>query len=160
MFFAFLIVASVGVAAFMIWFNLSIQLTPEQLDEARNLWKEKGSKDYDLVYTKRLNEDTRVETYKVKVRAGKVEEVLQNGKPLEQNKEEGQEQDPRIFHSMDQILRDIERFMDLDRKPGAPKVYVTAIFDDKNGTLRRYIRRVMGTTLRIEMHLTLKEVEK
>ena len=159
-FFAFLIVASVGVTAFMIWFNLSIQLTAKQLNEAKDLWKENGPKDYNLIYTKRLNDDSRVHTFKIKVRAGKVEEVLLDGKPLAQNKDEGQEQDPRIFHSMHQILRDIERFMDQDSKPGAPKVYVTAIFDDKNGALRRYIRRVMGTNLRIEMHLTVEAVEK
>jgi hypothetical protein len=156
-FFAFVFIASVGVMLFMIWFNLSIQLTPEQLEAARTLWKEKGPKSYDMVYTKRLNDDVKVGTFQVKVRAREVKEVLMNGKPLV--KENDEDSDPRIYHSMDRLFSDIERFMVLDKKPGAPKVYVTAIFDPDTGALRRYIRRVMGTTLRIEMHITLKTGE-
>jgi hypothetical protein len=157
-YFAFLLVASVGVAGFMIWYNLSIQLTTEQLESAAQLWREKGPTDYNMVYTKRLNDDAKIATFNVEVRAGKVTKVLMNGRPLE--KDNPEDSDPRIHHSMDRLFHDIERFMDIDRKPGAPKVYVTAIFDDKNGGLRRYIRRVMGTTLRIEMHVTVTPVEK
>ena len=58
-FFAFLLVASVGVVAFMIWFNNSIQLTPEKLAENLQRWKEKGPRDYKLTYTKRINNDPR-----------------------------------------------------------------------------------------------------
>jgi Family of unknown function (DUF6174) len=157
-FFVFIVVASVGVAGFMIWFNLSIQLTPDQLEEAQRLWKEKGPKSYNMVYTKLLNDDPKVDKFEVEVRGGEVKKVQMNGKPLQREKEDGP--DPRIHHSMDRLLRDIERFMELDKKPDAKKVYVTAIFDDKNGALRRYIRRVMGTTQRIEMHITVEAVEK
>ena len=157
-FFVFIIVASVGVAAFMIWFNLSIQLKPEQLEEAQKLWQANGPKSYDMVYTKRLNDDSKVDKFEVKVRAGVVEEVKMNGQRLTRQADD--DTDPRLFHSMDRLLVDIQRFMDIDQKPGAPKVYVTAIFEPDNGALRRYIRRVMGTTTRIEMHITLTPVEK
>ena len=157
-FFVYIVVASLGVAAFMIWFNLSIQLTPEQLDEAQRLWKEKGPKSYNMVYTKRLNDDASVDKFEVEVRHEQVKKVLMNGRPLQ--KENDEDEDPRIHHTMDRLLRDIERLMELDQKPGAKKVYVTAIFDDKSGALRRYVRRVMGTTQRIEMHITLEAVEK
>jgi Family of unknown function (DUF6174) len=156
-YFAFLLVASIGAAGVMIWFNLSIQLTPEQLEAAEKLWREKGPKSYDMIYTKRLNEESKVDKFDVKVRAGKVQEVLMNGRALTKDKEE--DQDPRIHHSMERLFHDVERFQELDKKPGAKKVYVTAIFDDENGALRRYIRRVMGTTLRIEMHISVKAVE-
>src|SRR3954447_17669598 len=81
-FFVFIIIASVGVAAFMIWFNLSIQLTPEQLEDAQKLWKAKGPKSYDMTYTKRLNDDSKVDKFEVKVRGGVVEEVKMNGQKL------------------------------------------------------------------------------
>ena len=156
-FFVFIIVASVGVAGFMIAFNLWIQLKPDQLEEARKLWQEKGPKSYNMVYTKRLNDDAKVDKFEVEVRGNEVKKVLMNGRPLQKEKDE--DEDPRIHHSMERLFRDIERFMELDKKPEAKKVYVTAIFDDQNGGLRRYIRRVMGTTLRIEMHITVEAVE-
>jgi len=157
-FFVFITIASVGMAGFMIWYNLRLQLKPEQLAEAKQLWAEKGPKSYDMVYTKQLNADSRADKFEVKVRAGKVEEVRMNGQPLVKNPDE--ERDPRIHHSMDRLFVDIEKFMDIDQKPGAPKVFVTAIFEPEDGTLRRYIRRVSGTTQRIEMHIVLKAVEK
>ena len=157
LFFSFIVVASVGVTWFMIWFNLSIQLTPEKLDEARQLWNEKGPKSYNMVYTKRLNDDARLFTYVVSVRKGKVVEVLENGRALEKTPE--REDDPLVFHSMDAIFRDLERNMTMDQKPGAKRVYVTAIFDDQTGCVRKYIRRVMGETVRIEMHVTIEVVD-
>jgi hypothetical protein len=157
-FFVFIFVASIGATVLMIQYNRSIQLKPEQLEDARNLWKEKGPKNYNMVYTKKLNDESKVDKFAVEVRNGNVTSVLMNGKPLE--KETDAEQDPRIFHSMDQHFRYLERFMELDKKPGAPKVFVTAIFDDETGALRRYIRRVSGLKLRIEMHITVTVVEK
>jgi hypothetical protein len=157
-FFAFIIVASVGVAGFMIWFNLSIQLKPDQLEAATKLWKEKGPKNYDMTYTKQLNDDTRVDKFEVKVRGGKVEEVRMNGRPLVRQSEDAG--DPLPYHSMDRLLSDIERNMDIDQKAGAPKVYVTAVFEPENGALRKYIRRVMGSKTRVEINVTLKPVDK
>src|SRR5438874_161516 len=84
-FFVFIIVASVGVTWFMIWFNLSLQLDKDKLDEARSLWQRKGPKNYNMIYQKRINDDSKIMTYGVKVRNGKVEEVKENGKLLEKN---------------------------------------------------------------------------
>jgi hypothetical protein len=147
-YFAFLIVASLGVMIFMIWYNQSLQLTPEQLQEARTLWEEKGPKNYDMIYTKRINEDPPIK-FAVKVRGGRVQEVLMNGKPLEAD--EDRRDDPRIFHSMTGLLRDMERFMDIDQKPKAPKVYVTLKSDEQTGRVIEYIRRVMGTRQRVQI---------
>lgn len=151
-YFAFLLIASVGVVWFMIWFNWSIQLTPVQLEEARKRWSDKGPNDYKLVYTKQLNDDPKKHRFVVTVRAGKVEEVLMNGQPLEREQ--------RAYHSMDRIFHDIERFMNLDAKPNQPQVYVTAIFDDQTGAVRRYVRRVMGSTQRVEMHILVEPLPK
>ncbi len=154
-FFVFIVVASVGVTGFMIWFNLSIQLKPDQLETAWELWKENGPKNYNMVYTKRINDDRKVFAYGVKVRNGQVVEVKQDKEFLEKTKEHN----PLIYHSMDSLLRDAARFLEMDARPEAKKVYVTAIFDDKNGAMLRYVRRVMGGTERVELHIELKAVE-
>jgi hypothetical protein len=155
-FFIFVTVASVSVMIFMIWFNLRIQLKPEQLDEAHERWKANGPKNYDMVCKKRLNDNGKEDKFEVEVRGGLVKRVRMNGSELE--KETGAETDPRIYHSMDQVYRDITRFMDLDTKPGATRVYVIANFDPDTGAVRHYVRRVMGTRQRIEMTITLKTV--
>ncbi|MSQ96601.1 MAG: hypothetical protein EXR98_18905 [Gemmataceae bacterium] len=148
-FFVLVLTASIGVMVFMIWFNLSIQLKPEQFDTAWKHWQEKGPKDYDMLYTEKTNPDDKTITFAVKVRGNKVHEALMDGRPLQQTEE--QRDDPRIFRSMDAQFRAIQTFMDMDAKPGAPKVYVTAIFDAETGGLRRYIRRVMGSQQRVEI---------
>ncbi len=159
-YFAFLVIASVGVTVFMIRFNLSIQLKPEELEAAHKLWEQKGPRSYNMVYTEQINAEERKTVFAVKVRAGKVVEVLMNGKPLEPTKEDGQVHDPRPYHTMDGKFRDIERFMDLDQKKDAPKVYVTADFDANDGHVERYIRNVMGTTQRVELNVKLEAVDK
>lgn len=151
-YFIFIVVASVGVAGFMIWFNLSIQLTPEQLEAARALWKENGIKNYDMIYVEKHSPEDRVMTFVVRVRKGEVKEVTMNGKALEKDKD--RTDDPKIYHSMDALMRFIENNQFIDSKPGAPKVYVTGVFDEKTGALRKYIRRVMGSAQRVEILVT------
>jgi hypothetical protein len=159
-FFAFLVVASVSVTVFMIQFNLSIQLKPEELEAAHTLWKLKGPKSYDMIYTEQLNNDDHKTVFVVKVRLGEVTEVLMNGKPVEPTKVDGKVVDPRPYHSMDGKFRDIERFMDLDQKKDAPRVYVIAVFDPETGAVLKYIRRVMGTTQRVELNVKVEAVGK
>ena len=156
-FFAFIIIASIGVTTFMIAYNLYIQLTPDKLESAWTKWKKDGPKSYNMVYTKRINDDSKVITYGVKVRNGKVIEVKQDKVLLEKTKE--QTEDPRIYHSMDSLFRDAERFLVLDAKPEAKRVYVMAIFDDQNGAMRYYVRRVMGGTERVELRIELQATD-
>lgn len=158
-FFVFIFVASLSMAAAMIAFNLYIQLKPEQLEAAEKLWKEKGPRNYNMVYTEQVNNDERKTVFGVKVRDGKVTEVTMNGKPLEPTTEDGVERDPRPYHSMDALFRNIQRFMDLDQKKDAPRVYVTAIFDPDTGAIRRYIRRVMGSTQRVALEVEIEPVK-
>ncbi len=148
-FFAFLIVASVGVCVFMICFNLWIQLTPEQLEEARQVWKENDIKNYNMIYTKNLND--KIDTFVVKVRADQVVEARMNGEPLSK--------ETRVYYSMDRLFADIERFMTMDQNPNAPKVYTIGRFDPKTGAVLYYVRRVMGTKDRVEINVTLEAVE-
>ena len=156
-FFAFIIIASIGVTAFMIGYNLHLQLTPDKLESAWTQWKEEGPKSYNMVYTKRINNDPKVITYHVKVRNGKVIEVKQDKELLV--KTEDRTDDPRIYHSMDNLFRDAERFLVLDAKPEAKRVYAMAIFDDKNGAMRHYVRSVKGGAERVELRIELQAAD-
>lgn len=142
-FFAFVLLASVGVAVFLIVFNLRMQLKPEQLEAAQQRWKEHGPSDYRLTYLKKINDNSHADKFVVTVRDGKVVDVVMND-------DLHLEPERRPYHGMDRLLRDIERFQELDAKAGR-KVYVTAIFDDKTGAMLRYVRRVMGTTERVQL---------
>ena len=147
-YFAFLVIASVGAMVFMIWYNNLMQLKPEELAAAKRRWQEANIKNYDMIYLEKHNEDKSTK-FAVKVRNSKVQDVLMNGKPLEKSEERAD--DPRIYHSMDSMYRNIDRFMDLDQKPKATPVYVTLKWDEKNGAVIEYIRRVMGTRQRVQI---------
>ena len=149
-FFLFIFVSSIGVTGFMIWFNLSIQLTSDKLEASRKLWQDSGPKSYDMKYTKWINDDPNGITYRVKVRDGKAIEVKQGKELLEQK---DRTDDPRMYHTMDALYRDVERFMDIDTKKGAKRVYVTAVFNEDHGAIRKYIRRVMGERERVEIRV-------
>jgi hypothetical protein len=150
-FFVFVFVAAIAVAVTMIVVNLRMQLKPDRLEAAWKLWKDASIKNYNMVYTEKHSPDDKITTFNVKVRGGIVTEVLMNGKPLQKNAE--QTDDPLIYHSMDSQFRMIQRFMDIDSKPGADKVYVTSSFDDETGRLGRYIRRVMTSGQRVEIEV-------
>jgi hypothetical protein len=160
-YFLFLLVASIGVTVFMIWFNWHIQLKTEELEHNFALWKEKGPKNYDMIYKKKLGVLGTEDVFAVKVRAGKVESVRMNNAPLERNKDQDPEVDPRIYYSMDSIFRDIRRFMELDQKNKEDhKVYVVATFDSKTGAVLKYTRYDMKTKDRVEMNIILTPVEQ
>jgi hypothetical protein len=147
-YFVFLIVASVGAMLFMIDYNLRLQLKPEQLALARALWEEKGPKNYDMIYTKTINEDKPIK-FAVKVRGGRVQEVLMNGKPLEAD--EDRKDDMRIYHSIGAMYHDFDRSMQRDQEPKAQKVYVSLKYDDQTGRVIEYIRREMKTRKRVQI---------
>jgi hypothetical protein len=80
----FLVLALLGATALAIelWYNLSQQLTPAQVDQARQRWEEIGSTDYDFDYT--FDRESRDgEHYHASVRDGEVVAVTLNGQPLE-----------------------------------------------------------------------------
>jgi hypothetical protein len=141
-FFGFIVVASVGVAGFMIWFNSRLQLKPEQLEAAMQRWKEHGPSDYLMTFTKQISRSDQPDTFVVRVRAKKVVEVRMNGKLL-RNEETQQPypagHDQLQYYSMDRLLRDIERFMELDARAGK-KNYTVATFDKDTGALETYTR--------------------
>jgi hypothetical protein len=156
-FFVFVLAASVGVAGFMIWFNLRLQLTREQLEDAIRRWKVHGPRDYVMTVYKRIG-DTNADTIVARVRGGKVLEVRLNGEPLR-----NQETDERFpagherlqYYTMDHLLREIERFLELDER-AKRKTYNVALFDEQTGALRRYVRSVPGTREHVEEEVKLE----
>jgi len=155
-FFAFLAAASVGVAGFMIWFNSRMQLKPEELEAAMERWRTHGPGDYRLIVTKHVN-DNEPDRYEVTVRARRVIEVRLNGQRLrdESNEPYPPGHERLQWYTMHHLLREIEVFLDRDAKEGRRNFNV-ADFDEETGALRRYVRRVMGTSRRVEETVQLE----
>jgi hypothetical protein len=124
----------------MIWFNLHQQLTPEKLEAARDLWANNGPADYMLTYTIQRNQEN-LDHYLVKVRQGKAYEALVNGL--------AQAPDRMGYYGMVPLFDYMERFLEIDGKPEAPRTFTRASFDDNTGALREYVRRVTSKSERV-----------
>ena len=139
-FFVVVFVLAVAATVTLIRINMALQLKPEALDAAWALWKEKGPPSYVLVYTRSVpGSDT--ETYLVRVRDGKTVFASLNGMPLED----------RLYprYGMDALFGDLDDFLRLAHKPGAPRTYLVAGFDPEDGHIYRFVRSVssvMGRT--------------
>ena len=143
-YFALLAVLTIAATATLIVYNLAQQLTPEELAKARKVWEEKGPKDYEFGYTRRYGVEDRVDHFQVTVRGGTVKSVT-----LNRTMELKPQQLPH--YSMTALFDQIEDFMEMDKKPGAPKVYVVGRFSPVDGHLVRYVRRLMGKQERVEI---------
>jgi hypothetical protein len=143
--FLLLFVASVVVAVTMIRFNLGLQLTAEDLAAARARWKEKGPRDYRMVYTKQLGDDPRKDRFVVEVRGGQVRSVIMNQTTY-------LDADKLGYHSMDRLFYDITLSMEQDEKERR-KVYVRAAFNPVTGAIQEYIRRVTGKRERVQLQV-------
>ena len=73
----FLLLATLGGAAvgIPIVYNLGLQLKPDDELRARQLWDEKGPRDYDLELMRRENRQETADEYRIKVRGGQVTAV-------------------------------------------------------------------------------------
>src|SRR5262245_32500287 len=80
----FIALAVMGAAAIAVnWiYNYRQQLTREQLDAARRLWKEKRPADYDLEYSKH---GSAAGTFRIRVRDGKVTSLTLDNRPVTRN---------------------------------------------------------------------------
>jgi hypothetical protein len=136
----FIALASVA-AILLIWLALYIrneldparQLNLDQLRAARNLWKEKGPKDYEMVYEVRRGGESKPDTYFVKVRAGVAVTVTLNGQTL----------NPQQYdRTMVGLFNDIELFLKMDQQPNSPFTFCRGYFDTDDGHLLLFVRRV------------------
>jgi hypothetical protein len=144
----FVVLAVLGViaAAIPLVYNLRQQLKPADLQAAQELWKAKGPASYVLEYSKHGSVNN---LFIVTVRNGRVESVIMKasaddpGRPLEERF--------FIYHSMLGLFGDIERFLEVDAKPNAPRAFNRALFDPNDGHLRHYVRSAPDQRLEIRV---------
>jgi hypothetical protein len=146
------VVALLGAAAVSInWaYNARQQLTMEQLTAAEDKWDKTGPADYDLVIDKTIQSaggDSIHDVIQVKVRKRKVVAATINGNPLER----------RLWDEYDMggWFGFVERFLQIDTAPGAPRTFRAAEFDPETGQLLRFRRYVSSTRERQELVLRL-----
>ncbi len=146
-------------------YNLSIQLRPEQLAEARQRWNETDLPNYDLEYLVKTTQSNLEEerAYLVEVRGGQVILVVCNrdvvylapwlalisgpGAPALASEDPRQFGVPALFDEMEAAFR-------RDESSGQ-RNFATAQFDPKDGHPFHYVHRVRGTKERVEWNIKL-----
>jgi hypothetical protein len=148
-YFALLVALTIVSLTILIRYNLSRQLTLDKLATARELWQHKRPAHYDLEI---VQQGTVAETRRVHIRSGKVVSGVRDGLPLE----------PRLYgySDMDAWFGFLEENLQNDAQPGKPRTYTVATFDAEDGHITHYIRRVMGTTERVEVQFSLKKPQE
>jgi hypothetical protein len=159
-FFALLVVLGLAAVVLPILTNLRQQLRPEQLAEARQLWKEKGPSDYDLTFTVTYDREPRPENHLVVVRGGKVALAAGEGEitwlgpalrafaGLPPGVLPGERFDvPAFFDHIEELLH--------AESSGKRGNFLLAVFDPKDGHPRRIVFRQGGSSTREEWNLRL-----
>jgi hypothetical protein len=156
-----------------LWYNLSLQLTPDQVAAAKQRWQANGPADYDLEYMTKIDTDEPTE-FRVAVRnrraalvatrQGKVLEISEAlrdglgaaaGCPSSAVAEKVLPTDELTRrNTIDGFFALIESKLHDDVAVGG-KNYATATFDSKCGYPLRYIHRVRGSSERIELNTHL-----
>jgi hypothetical protein len=160
-FFALLVVLATFAVALPLLYNLRQQLRPEQLQAARQRWREHGPKDYDLTFAVTYDRDPLAERHIVLVRGGKVVLALREGEMVSLapalraaiglpagglGREQGRDV-PAIFDHIESLLAG----QDTD----ARRNFIVGAFDPKDGHPRRFVFRIRGTSTREEWNLRL-----
>jgi hypothetical protein len=146
----FIVLALLGLAAILvpIVVNLWLQLTAEQIAEARQHWHEQAPADYDLEYLVQVETAgvKQEDEYAIAVRHGRAVLVLCNGEklPLHAASRRG----------VDGLLDEMERRLAEARTSG-DRSYARASFDPRDGHPTHYVHRSRRAHQRIEWTLKL-----
>ncbi len=143
-YFVLLLVLSAVAVAIIIGYNLRQQLTSDELAAAIGLWDARGPRTYKFEYVVKRG-DAKPDVYVVRVSDGRVVYGSLNDIPLPVDK--------LPTRSMAALLGDIRTFMERDAEPGKPWTYTRARFDENDGHLLWYVRRVMGSRERVEIQV-------
>lgn len=164
-FFLVLAVLSCGAIVVPLVYNLSIQLRPEQVAEARRRWETNAPADYDLEYLIRTTHSGQEEEeqYRVLVRGGRAILIVDNGDVVYvdsslafaggpgvlalSSTDAGQYDVPGLFARIETALRQDEA--------SNRRNFATAQFDPKDGHPFHYVHRVQGTKERVEWNVKM-----
>jgi hypothetical protein len=145
-FFGVLLVLGAAAVAVEVWYNLRQQLGPEQLAAARQLWREKAPASYQVEYTLK-RQDGSERRWTVEVCQGQVVSVRSGGQLLGEG--------DYLFDTMDAMFDHVEKRLDADAQPDAPRVFATAVFDKSDGHFLRYVRSTRSPRERVEITANL-----
>jgi hypothetical protein len=143
-FFLALGLLGIGAVAAPLWFNLSQQLRPEDVERARELWEHKRPADYEVEYTL---QGLAPEHFTVRVRGGRVVAVADDNGPLAPG--------TYLFDDMDTLFRFIETDLANDRRPDSPRTFTVAGFSPEDGHVLHYVHSVLRTRARSEIDVKL-----
>jgi hypothetical protein len=140
--------------ALLLWLGLFIQQKLEsgnqlKIDEVRaalERWRQKGPKDYDLIYEVKRSGQGKPDMYYVEVRGGKGQRVVLNGTTE-------LTADHFDNHTMFGLFRDIERFLQHDSQSGKPATFCRGWFSGDDGRLILFVRRVVGSSEAVEIEV-------
>lgn len=161
----FIVLAGLAAIAIIVplVYNLSIQLRPAQLVEARRLWQENAPPNYDLEYLVRTTHSEQGEerAYLVQVRGGRVILVVCNSDVVYLDPSLAlvaglvvpalSAEDPKDF-AVPTLFDKIEAALRQDELSGR-RTFATAQFDPKDGHPFHYVHRVRGTKERVEWNI-------
>lgn len=169
----FLILAVLSTVAIIapLAYNLSIQLRPEQLADARRRWQENGSANYDLQYLVERKHPSDLEPdkneYLVKVRDGRMVLVVDTGDILYVDPVLAAVMGPSILalssetashYGVSALFEEIAEALRRDEGEGR-KNYTQAQFDPRDGHPLHYVHSVRSTKERVEWHVKFRRVE-
>ena len=164
----FVVLAVLGAAAVVIpiVYNLSIQLKPEQLADARRRWRDNAPADYDLEYLVKSEQGgvTAMDReYLVRVRGGRVVLVVDTGDVVHLDASLaavagpaplGAASDDPERYGVAALFDEIETALRQDETAGR-RNFATASFDPKDGHPFHYVHRLRGTKDRVEWNVKL-----
>jgi hypothetical protein len=168
-FFAILGVLGSAAVVIPLVYNLRLQLTPEQVEQARERWRASGPASYDIDYQERHTHagETDETAYRVLVRDRRVVGVARDGEltllagsapaltlgPWPRalpGPDSARDIDGMFDHIESQLHQDLSQ----NRRP-----YATATFDPRDGHPTRYVRRIRGGAERLEWTVKLVRID-
>ncbi len=146
-------------------YNLSIQLRPEELSEARRRWQEHAPPNYDLEYLVRasIGGEQEERAYLVQVRGGRVVLVVDDGEVVYLDPSlagvAGLDvfalslEDPQRY-GVPALFDEIESALRQDELAGR-RNFAAAQFDPQDGHPFHYVHRVRSTKERVEWNIKM-----
>lgn len=152
-------------------FKPAAELTTEQLNNARALWKANRPANYDLKIVRAAmysasdgSSGTTVDRIDLQVRGGKIVSFLLNGRepePLldrDNKRNVDEERRQRESYDIDGLFDAMEEFMQIDKRE-ANRSFLRASFDKHDGHVTLFTRQVSGKRGVPQIQVELKRVD-